>query len=89
TAKEKTDLELERKTFWEKPPSKFLGEPIIKWANAHPEDPRVPEALYRVLKLPRWTYATAIGSKYSKEAYKILHEQHPKSTWTKKAVCWY
>ncbi|MBX9687875.1 MAG: hypothetical protein K2X27_14310 [Candidatus Obscuribacterales bacterium] len=82
-------LQKERDLIYKNPPSKFLGEAIIGWSKIKPDDPRVPEALYKLNRLPKWSALTKQGSGYSHKAYLILHQKYPKSSWTKKAVCWY
>lgn len=82
-------VDAERKTLFENTSSKFLGDRVLAWAKSNPKDPRLPEALYCVVRLPKWSYTGQYGSKYSKAAYFVLHKQYPKNPWTQKAVCWY
>jgi hypothetical protein len=90
SAASQRQLEAERRAIWNNHPSRFLGEPILAWANSHPHDSRVPEALYHLVKLPRWSIRrSAVGSKYSRQAFIVLHRQYPNSSWAKKADCWY
>lgn len=70
-------------------PSRFLGQIVLDYARSHPKDPDVPEMLYRVVKLPKWTEVTPVGSEFSKKAYVALHKAYPGSPWAKKAVCYY
>jgi hypothetical protein len=70
-------------------PSRFFGQTVLDWAKTHPKDPDVPEMLYRVVKLPKWTQVTPVGSEFSKKAYFALHKGYPGNPWTKKAVCYY
>jgi hypothetical protein len=68
----------------------FLAEEAIAWANAHPQDPRVPQALHRVVEATH--YGPADGKKsreYSKQAFDILHRRYPNSEWTKQTKYWY
>jgi hypothetical protein len=68
----------------------FLAAEAIAWANAHPQDPRVPQALYQVVEATH--YGPADGKKsreYSKQAFDILHRKYPNSDWTKKTKYWY
>ena len=80
---------IERQAIFKNHPSKFLGDPVIEWSKSHPSDPDVPELLYKIVRLPKWTGVTPVGSSYSRKAYDILHKNYPKSKWTKQAVCWY
>jgi len=70
-------------------PSRFLGQAVLDWQRTHPGDPDLPELLYRIVKLPKWTDVTPVGSEYSKKAYFVLHQKYPGNAWTKKAVCYY
>lgn len=70
-------------------PSRFLGQAVFDWQKTHPSDPDIPELLYRIVKLPKWTDVTPVGSEFSKKAYLILHQKYPANAWTKKAVCYY
>jgi hypothetical protein len=68
----------------------FLASETIGWTTAHPQDPRVPEALYLVVEATH--YGPADGKKsreYSKQAFDILHRRYPASEWTKKTKYWY
>jgi hypothetical protein len=64
----------------------YLGAIVMAWAQAHPDDARVPEALYLVVR------ATQYGdqdSDTSKAAWLILHRQYRKSPWTAKTPKWF
>jgi tetratricopeptide (TPR) repeat protein len=68
----------------------FLAAETIGWTTAHPQDPRVPEALYLVVEATH--YGPADGKKsreYSKQAFDILHRRYPASEWTKKTKYWF
>jgi hypothetical protein len=71
---------------------RWLGEFTITWAKAHPDDPRVPEALHNVVR--SWRYGcTETDEKdapnYSKDAFEILHSRYPDNDWTKKTPYWF
>jgi hypothetical protein len=64
----------------------YLGAIILGWANAQPRDPRVPEALYLVVR------ATRYGEKdteTSKAAYLLLHNRYRRNSWTSKTPLWF
>jgi hypothetical protein len=64
----------------------YLGAIVIPWAKAHPNDPRVPEALHLVVR------ATQYGdrdSDTSKAAYLLLHSRFPHNPWTAKTPLWF
>jgi hypothetical protein len=86
---EKKDAERERLLLANNHPSRFFGQVVLDWVKAHPTDPDGPEMLYRIVKLPKWTEVTPVGSEFSKKAYFALHKAYPGNQWTKKAVCYY
>jgi hypothetical protein len=72
------------------PAVQALGDAVLAYAKAHPEDPRVPQALHYVVRASRYgCYATAAKTNYSKLAYELLHKNYPDSAWTKKTPYWF
>jgi hypothetical protein len=67
----------------------YLGMIATDWAKAHPQDPRVPEALHVTVQVSRVGCSDSMSSKFAKKAFTILHRQYPKSEWTKKTKYWY
>jgi hypothetical protein len=65
----------------------WLARQAIAWAKAHPDDPRVPEALHLSVRATR--YGLASDGKLSKEAFDLLHKRYPNSEWTKKTPYWF
>jgi hypothetical protein len=71
---------------------RWLGEFTINWAKAHPDDPRVPEALHNIVR--SWRYGCTETDQrdapnYSKDAFEILHTRYPDNDWTKKTPYWF
>jgi hypothetical protein len=66
--------------------TRWLGEQTLKFATAHPEDPRVPEALYRVVRASR--YGVPDGE-ISKKAFRVLHGRYEGSEWAKRTPYWF
>jgi hypothetical protein len=70
----------------------FAENEALQWAVKHPEDNRVPEALYLVVQT---TYLGCRGyddghvGKNSHQAFDLLHKRYPNSEWTKKTKYWY
>lgn len=62
----------------------YFARVALDWAKAHPEDPRSPKALYRVVRASR--RGCPQGSAEAKEAFRYLHEHYKKSPWAKKAT---
>lgn len=89
TPQQRAEAAEERNQIANNHPSRFLGEPVLRWAATHPADPSVPELLYRINRLPKWSGQSKTGSEYSKKAYTMLHSRFAGNQWTRKAVCWY
>jgi hypothetical protein len=67
----------------------WLGKEAIDWAQAHPDDPRVPEALHLVVRARRYGCGDSGPENYSKAAFDLLHKRYPESEWTKKTPYWF
>jgi hypothetical protein len=67
----------------------WLGKRALDWANTHPDDPGVPEALHLVVRAWRYGCTEISGTNYSRAAYDILHKRYPSSEWTKKTPYWF
>jgi hypothetical protein len=68
----------------------YLGSEAMAWAQAHQQDPRVPQALYLLVEATH--YGPNDGKKgreYSRQAFELLHRRYPNSEWTKKTKYWY
>ncbi len=72
-----------------------LGDRVLAYANDHPDDPDVPEALYLVLRMIRYgcdfspsdnTAETKDDDAIKKSAARLLRRRYPTSPWTKKAA---
>jgi hypothetical protein len=67
----------------------WLGKQALAWANSHPDDPRVPEALHLVVRARRYGCADSSGENYSKPAFTLLHNLYPENPWTKQTPYWF
>lgn len=68
----------------------FLAPIVMGWAKAHPDDPRVPEALHRLVRITR--YGCRDGSdngRISKAAFDMLHKRYPENNWTRQTPYWF
>jgi hypothetical protein len=76
-----------------------LGERAIAYANDHPADPDVPESLYLVLRMIRYSreeyrfldpsaeqQPVSKAQSIQQAAARILRQRYPASSWTKKAA---
>lgn len=59
---------------------------VLTWAQAHPNDPRVPQALHRAVRSAR--YGCTSGD-LSRQAFRLLHKRYPGSEWAKRTKYWY
>lgn len=67
----------------------WLGAQTIAFAQAHPQDPRVPEALYLVVRATRYGCTDDKTGDFSKRAFDLLHGHYPNSEWAKKTPYWF
>jgi hypothetical protein len=75
----------------------WLDARAIAWAKAHPDDPRVPEALHLAVRAYRYgctdvRFSTKPSSEhmnFSKLAFELLHRRYPNNEWTKKTPYWF
>lgn len=67
----------------------WLGKIALEWAQAHPRDPRVPEALHLVVRAGHYGCGDAKTPDYSRRAFTLLHARYPSSPWTKRTTYWF
>lgn len=69
----------------------WLGRKVIAYADAHPDDPRVPEALHLVVRTTRHgcKWGTESFAEVSKSAFQRLHQRYPNSPWAEKTPYWF
>lgn len=68
-------------------PNDWLADVLIRWAKAHPHDPRSPEALHFAWRAVR--YGCDGNKNRSREVFVLLHSRYPSSIWTKKTRVWW
>lgn len=85
--KQKAALELARLA--KTSPSEFMGEAVFRKFKSKPGEQSLPEMLYRVVKLPKWSTHTEVGSVYSHRAYNLLQNSFGKSNFARRAPYWY
>ncbi len=67
-----------------------VGSVILRWAEQHPDDHRIPEVLHRLVlaaKEDRWYRSRSAD--VSQAAFRFLHQRYPDSPWTEKTPYWY
>ncbi len=62
---------------------------VLTWARQHPKDPRVPEALHYAERVVRYGCDDGKENRYGRDLFRMLHQNYPKSEWTKKTPLWY
>ena len=77
----------------------LLGQHVLDYANTHPDDPLVPEALALTIRATHyacqnWDASATADAKspyspVSKAAFQLLHRRYPKSTWAAKTPYYY
>jgi len=67
----------------------YFAPVVLDWAKAHPDDPRVPEALHYLVRSTRYGCVDKSIGPYSRRAFNLLHDKYPDSEWTKKTPYWY
>jgi hypothetical protein len=67
----------------------WLGAQALAFAEKNPRDPRVPEALYLVVRASRYGCTDEKTGDFSKRAFDLLHRRYPANEWTKKTPFWY
>lgn len=67
----------------------YLAQQVIQWANTHPNDPRVPEALHIAVRTTRYGCTDKDSARWSKAAFDVLHRKYPNNPWTKKTPFWF
>ena len=72
------------------PAQTFLAPIVMSWSNTHPDDPRVPEALHRLVRVTRYgCYGVPGNGVISKTAFDLLHSRFPNNEWTKQTPYWF
>lgn len=66
----------------------WLGDRILAFARSHPRDPRVPEALHRLVRAVRLGDSDTRSAAQAREAFQLLHKRYPGNAWTRKTKSW-
>ena len=67
----------------------YFAAVVLDWAKAHPDDPRLPEALHYFVRATRYGCVDKSIGPYSRKAFDLLHRKYPKSEWTRKTPYWF
>ena len=67
----------------------WLGAQTLAFAQAHPQDPRVPEALYLAVRATRYGCTDKETGDFSHRAFDLLHRRYPNTEWARKTPYWF
>lgn len=67
----------------------YFAKIVLAFAQKHPADPRVPEALHYAVKCTRYGSTDDATTKLSKQMFNVLHTKYKGNTWTKQTPYWY
>jgi hypothetical protein len=67
----------------------WLGAQVLAFAAAHPDDPRVPEALHRVVRASRYSITDKNTGAFSRRAFTLLHKRYANTEWARKTPYWF
>ena len=67
----------------------FLGGIVLQFAQSHPDDPRVPEALYWLVRAGHYGCADVNTWKTTRAAFRVLHLRYPKTSWAIRTPTWF
>lgn len=75
--------------------SDYLPAILIRWAKAHRDDSRSPEALHYAVRVTRYACvdyeprSPQPKRNLSREAFELLHRRYPTSLWAKRTPYWF
>lgn len=67
----------------------YYTKVVLEYAQKHPEDPRVPEALSRAVKNTRLNCNNPRTGELSEAAFNLLHKRYGDTSWAKNTKHWY
>jgi hypothetical protein len=67
----------------------YYAKTVLDFAEKHPDDPRVPEALSRAIKNTRMNCNNKRTGPLSERAFNLLHHRCPDTPWAKNTKYWY
>ncbi len=71
------------------PAPNYMAREVLRYANSHPKDSRIPEALHLSVVATRYGAKDEKTTGYSKSCFQLLHRKYPQSSWTKKTPYYY
>jgi hypothetical protein len=86
--RERAEQEWKRLAQLETAPN-YLSRVVISRARSNPADPRVPETLHLAVKSTRFGCTAEGTSRYSQQAFQLLHRNYPGTEWAKRTKYWF
>lgn len=90
TAAEREQAERERVAITQAGPgANYLCQQTLAWAKSHPVDSRLPEALALCVQATRYGYTDEATTRWSRQAFSLLHSRYSNDPWARKTMYWY
>jgi hypothetical protein len=67
----------------------FLGGIVLPFAKSHPQDPRIPEALYWLVRAGHYGCVDVNTWKVARAAFRVLQLRYPKTSWARRTPTWF
>jgi hypothetical protein len=67
----------------------WLTAQTLAFANQHPQDPRIAEALSLVVRATRFGCTDQQTGDFSRRAFDLLHRRYPDTEWARKTPYWF
>jgi len=61
---------------------KFVSASVLAWAEQAPNDSRLPEAMFRAVRVERYSCGDAASRRLTEKVFRMLDKRYPKSPWT-------
>ena len=71
------------------PATPHLARIVFAWADTHPHDARVPEALHHLVDAAHFGCPVQDDGTVASAAFRLLHRRYPRSEWAARTKYWY
>jgi hypothetical protein len=71
------------------PATDFLSTIVLQFADSHHKDPRIPEALYWLVRAGHYGCTDTNTWKATRAAFRLLQLRYPETSWAKRTPTWY
>jgi TolA-binding protein len=67
-----------------------MAQQALAWAEAHPDDPRIPESLRLAVRAARFACGgDPQTDRWAKRAFRLLHGRYPQTDAARRTPYWY